>query len=154
MDNKELMDQYNNAFLFMGKFIDEFVSTVDQQYQLSHNAWLILKLIRDNGQLTNRKIAQIMKVAPASTSIQLSPLLKRGLVNQSLSNEDRRVRQLTLSDDGLRIVNELEKRHLARFDQWANALGHDETLELLRLIKKVETDVLPNDKLVNGDHLR
>ncbi|GKT04679.1 MarR family winged helix-turn-helix transcriptional regulator [Furfurilactobacillus entadae] len=154
MNNKELMDQYNNAFLFMGKFLDEFVSVVDQQYNLSHNAWLVMKLIRDHQKLTNQKIAEITKVAPASISAQISPLLKRGLVKQDTNDSDRRVKYLSLTESGLHIVNMIEMEHLKRFNQWVNDLGYEETIQLLKLIQKFETDVLPNDNFVNVNRLR
>ncbi|MGV0166992.1 MarR family winged helix-turn-helix transcriptional regulator [Furfurilactobacillus sp. WILCCON 0119] len=154
MNNKELMDQYNTAFLFMGKFLDEFVSVIDQQYDLSHNAWLTMKLIRDRQNLTNRKIAEITKVAPASISAQIAPLLKRKLVRQVTDIQDRRVKYLTLTENGLHIVNVLEMNHLKRFDQWVKDLGYKETLQLLKLVQKFETDVLPNDNFVNSNRLR
>lgn len=84
--------------------------------------------------------AQAMVTSGAITK-RVDRLMGRGLVRRSVSVADGRGRAITLTDEGVALVDRLVEQHLANERRVIGALSRDEADELARLLKLLLLDL-------------
>ncbi len=82
-----------------------------------------LHVLAQQGSLSSHELAEVLKVGAGTASGIVDRLVARGLVRRTEDPRDRRVRRITLTPEGERVVDELRstrrehwRRLLARLD--------------------------------------
>lgn len=100
----------------------------------------------ENGNLQGIKMSEISKFMdiskPATTQI-INDLEKRGYVKRTLTENDRRVVYIRLTESGNEILDRGEKEAFASMAKIIDSLGENDTEELIRILKKL-SDTLAN----------
>jgi DNA-binding MarR family transcriptional regulator len=102
-------------------------------HELTHGQWMpLFVLLKAGGAGTVAHVARCINVDPGAATRMLDRLEKKGFVCRSRSTEDRRVVNVTLTDAGRQVADEVPKvlsqvlnEHLAGFshDEWQTLLG-------------------------------
>jgi C-terminal processing protease CtpA/Prc len=72
-----------------------------------------------------------------TVSVRIDRLVERGVVVREPADEDRRVQLVRLTDEGLRLFDEIAPRHLANEDRLLSALDNDQRNQLAGLLRQL-----------------
>jgi len=102
--------------------------------ELTFSQARVLFLLRDEGRLTMSGLAERLGVTSATASGIVERIERRGLVQRIHREDDRRIVECALTEDGLRLVRELAGARLDAFRQMLAVLTPDELADFDRLI--------------------
>ncbi|WP_328623950.1 MarR family transcriptional regulator [Streptomyces sp. NBC_00353] len=93
-----------------------------------------------------RRLAQWLGVSRAAVSKMLAKLEGRGLIERRANSADQRSALVTISQDGIAVIDRLFPRHLDREAQVLSGLGsdRDRVIEALELLVKTLERSLPH----------
>ena len=112
------------------------IEPVLKPHGLSVRAFDILAAIRAaNGKESQAQIAERLEIKPSSLTENVQALIKRGLLAQT-SGEDRRVKQLTLTSQGVKILNECVKKFGAAESKAFSGIPEKQLLAAQKVIQK------------------
>lgn len=115
---------------------------------LTQPQYNILRILRGEGrELPSLEIAaRMISVVPAITSL-LDKLEKRGWVRRERCESDRRVWHVHLTEDGSRLLAELDEPNLAMHEKLVGHLTAAERTQLLARLEKARASVTDNEAL-------
>ena len=97
----------------------------------------VLMLVRENEQINQKTLAEIMHVAPSNLNLVLDRLESVGWLARYRNPLDKRSQFLRLTPRGVRKCESAEKTAVEVENECTAALSAAERVELLRLLKKV-----------------
>lgn len=123
---------------------------------------LLLLLARPDQRLRVSDVAAFLDVTSAAASRAIERLVQRGLVDRRLSTEDRRAVELTVSEEGRRVLDtfgEVRNRELERLlgEHPERRIAHAIDLldELSVLLLNLDPEKVKNERCLRcGIHLR
>jgi MarR family 2-MHQ and catechol resistance regulon transcriptional repressor len=74
---------------------------------------------------------------PGSISVAVDRLYERGLVNREESPEDRRIRVVSLTTEGKKLISAAFRRHAELIETLFSVLSPDDQTQLQTLLKKL-----------------
>lgn len=106
----------------------DFRRLITQSVSMSHMH--VLATLREAGPLPMSRLANALDVSVASATGIVNRMEDRGLVERSRDDADRRIVTVSLSDDGRRVMDEIDARAQAFFARVLRELTADELLQL------------------------
>lgn len=100
----------------------------------------ILILLLKMGSMTQRELTERLDIQPGSASEVLTKLEHAGLIRRSVSEEDRRTADISLTENGRAQAEEALRKRNERHAEMFSCLTETEKKELLALLEKVHTD--------------
>jgi len=97
----------------------------------------VLEALLHLGPLCQRDLAAKILKSTGNLTLVLDNLEKRGLVERSRDQRDRRYFTVSLTESGRRLIERIFPAHAERIRQRMAALEQDELAELGRLLKKL-----------------
>ena len=97
----------------------------------------VLMLVRDNDQINQKRLAEIMHVAPSNLNLVLDRLESVGWVMRYRNPLDKRSQFLKLTLRGTRKCESAEKAGVEVENEATAILSEEERAELVRLLKKI-----------------
>ena len=91
------------------------------------------------------ELAEYMHVSVPAVSQMLRGMETRGWIRRAMSEEDRRVCYVVLTDDGRKSLRNAAKRISGKMDYMLERLGPEDTEQLLRLFDRLE-EILEEDR--------
>jgi len=113
-----------------------------RSYGLTQPQYNILRILRGAGsELPSLEIAdRMITVVPAITSL-LDKLEKQGWVRRERSERDRRVWNVDLTDEGNKLLDEMNEPNLALHRELVGHLSETDRTQLLELLEKARESV-------------
>jgi MarR family 2-MHQ and catechol resistance regulon transcriptional repressor len=74
---------------------------------------------------------------PGSISVAVDRLYERGLVNREESPNDRRVRVVSLTAEGKKVISAAFRKHAAQVESLFSVLSADDQAQLQTLLRKL-----------------
>lgn len=146
MAQRELLNEYIDVYLTAFKYVGDLVSAPTKQYNLSFEQFLIMRDIDAGHQLQLSEIAKRRGVTRAAISRQIKTLLELQYIHQERDANDRRRLYLRLTEKGSEVTHELNDAIQKRFDSWVDIMGEADVRELLRIMQRVGTKIIAQDK--------
>lgn len=97
----------------------------------------ILELLLHRGPQPINAIGRKIDLTSGSITAAVDRLEKRGLVVRQADTEDRRAKQVMLTEEGRRKIESAFEHHQQCMDQAADGLDPSERKELIHLLKKL-----------------
>lgn len=85
----------------------------------------LLLTVRDNSVMTMKELAVALEVSPPSASVMVDRLVDLGLLRRQPSQSDRREVQISVSNEGARLVDEMEDQLLESIVEILEKVGPD-----------------------------
>ena len=82
-------------------------------------------------------ISKFMNVSKPATTQIINDLEKKGYVERVLTQNDRRVVYISLTESGNEILDRGEKEGFSMLERIADCLGEEDTKDLIRIINKL-----------------
>src|SRR3984885_4573990 len=99
--------------------------------------FMVLEVLLHKGPLTISVIGEKVLLASASMTSAIDRLEKRGLVQRTTCNSDRRIRLVELTCDGRKFIEEIYTRHEKDLESIASELDDNERRTLYDGLKKI-----------------
>lgn len=117
------------------RHLSAVVAHVLDNYGLTKSEWLVLALIAEqqHGQ-TNSRLAEALNVGLPHITALLKSLRKAGLVDQAVSDADRRANTSKITAKGLQLLEDSEKRVRSDLNAWLKEIPVDDRRVYLRTI--------------------
>lgn len=98
----------------------------------------ILATIRRNDrEITPTELYQTLMLSSGAISTRVEQLVQRGLVQRVASEHDRRSCKVTLTEQGIELVDQALNAHVANVDGMLGVLTEQERKQLGKLLKKI-----------------
>jgi DNA-binding MarR family transcriptional regulator len=99
---------------------------------------LVLGLLRDRGPMSPSELGERLIVTRATVTGLLDSLERRGFVRRLAHPTDRRSLQVEITDDGLRVLQELRVVVHRNEKAWLGALTDDELHTYIALLHRIQ----------------
>jgi DNA-binding MarR family transcriptional regulator len=104
--------------------------------KLNDRQLLILEMLADRKQLSVSAICLCFKnVGQSTVSTDVKIFRSRGWIKKEFSTKDERVRLIELTEEGIKKVQEIQKRSVAAYLPLAKAIGKNE--KELKILNKI-----------------
>lgn len=138
---KPFRNNYHKAsvnLVFTGKWMIQFQSDVFRKYHLTIQQYNILRILRGQypGAATVKLIRERMLDRNSDASRIVELLRKKKLVERVICDHDRRKMDVTITQKGLDLLNDLVKEN-ERIEKRLSALNEEEIIQLNELLDKV-----------------
>ncbi|BCI78316.1 HTH-type transcriptional regulator MhqR [Vibrio cholerae] len=98
----------------------------------------ILATIRRNDrEITPTELYQTLMLSSGAISTRIEQLVQRGLVQRVASEEDRRSCKVTLTEQGITLVDQALNAHVTNMNRMLAVLTEQEQRQLEQLLKKI-----------------
>jgi len=105
--------------------------------ELNNTELKVISFIGKKGSCIMREVAEFANVPLSTLTGIMDKLVKKRLINRERSDEDRRIVQLVLSEEGISVFNTEQQNHLNLAKGMLSALDLTEQDQLLNLLKKI-----------------
>lgn len=117
----------------MGLLVERWIAEAG----LSTSDFQLLETLLHKGPLTITEIQKKVLLATGSMTAAVDRVEKKGLVNRTATEGDRRARRLVLTEEGRQLAETLYRAHAEQLKSAVSALDDAETNELYRLLRKL-----------------
>jgi MarR family transcriptional regulator, transcriptional regulator for hemolysin len=107
----------------------------------SLGTWIVLNCLSDDGVVSQTVLASRMQVEGATITHHVDRLEKLGLVRREIDAKDRRVRQIELTPDGVRLHKTLLAAAKKFEDSLLAGIGERQQTELRRTLDRVRANL-------------
>lgn len=124
--------------LRLAKVVECALSRCHAEFGLGQGEFDVLATLRRGGApycLTPSQLYQSMLLSSGAMTNRLDRLERKGLIQRRHSSEDRRSVQVSLSRDGLALIERALPGHLRTLQELLDGVGGKERSELERLLK-------------------
>lgn len=148
MKDKNLLQDYIDAYTHTLKRINSLISEPMKQFGISFDQYLILKDIIFLKNLTLVEIAKKYDVTKSASRKHISHLVNLGYILQLPLPEDRRKLILKATDEGIEVEQLCRSRIEKRFNEWIEILGEKSVREFLSFTQKFNKNIIQVEKNV------
>ncbi len=129
-----------DTFIKLSRATDAFSARLASHHtmeELTTTQFGVLETVYHLGPMSQRQIGDKLLKSGGNMTLVIDNLCKRGLVQRTRSEEDRRVMLISLTDDGRAMISRIFPGHVAAVTEEMAALTPAEQRELARLCKKL-----------------
>ncbi|MEN1968083.1 MarR family transcriptional regulator [Lentibacillus sp. N15] len=119
------------------KSIEERIKQDIKRYGVSTTEFTILEALYHKGKLTVQQICDAVLINSGSMTYVIDKLQKRGLLERSASEHDRRVVHVHITDEGKQLMDDIFPKHQAVIEEIFTDIEPDEKQKLIDLLKTV-----------------
>jgi len=132
----EKEDLRNNLTMLLGKLYD--IEAFSHLADFLQGELHVLNYLSQNIniEINPSMLSDHLYVSRSRVTATLATLRKKGYIRMQISEEDRRKMRVILTAEGKRFIKEKQKNVERYFDQLVEGLGEQDTMDLMRLIKK------------------
>jgi DNA-binding MarR family transcriptional regulator len=119
-------------------YLDAGLQHVFARYELSAADFLVIVSLRRSGapyRLPQAQLMQRLRLTSGTISVRIDRLVERGVVIREADASDRRVQLVRLTEQGLRLFDQIAPVHLANEDRLLSALDADQREQLAHLLR-------------------
>lgn len=127
--------------MFTQNIVTDAFNEILRTFDLSVEQFNVLRILRgQKGKPANMCVIQERMIAKTSNTTRLvDKLLLKGLVNRVVCEQNRRKMEITITEKGLKLLNELDPKIEAHEILFANNLTKQELENLNELLEKYRT---------------
>ena len=124
--------------MFTQNIVADAFNEILRTFDLSVEQFNVLRILRgQKGKPANMCVIQERMIAKTSNTTRLvDKLLLKGLVNRVVCEQNRRKMEITITEKGLQLLNELDPKIEAHELLFAQNLTTDEQIQLNLLLEK------------------
>ena len=145
MTRKEVEARYRGITAKMMTILRDHKSAIDQYvdetrlHKSQHRLLMSLAALGDP--VSQKKLADYLNITPAAVAVTLKKLEKNGLVTKTISDEDNRFNNVTITDKGKKIVKESQKVFQNTDDVMFKDFTEEEILQLEGFMDRIQKNL-------------
>ena len=123
------------------KAIQERIRIEMIKNKISITEFSVLEVLYLKGKQTIQQIGNSILISSGSMTYVIDKLEQKGLLNRNACPDDRRVIHVTLTDEGMDMMDKIIPKHQELIDYMFGSLNNDEAETIVKLLKKVSKRV-------------
>src|SRR3954451_7634580 len=134
----------NQTYLILmqtSKAIQEKIRIEMINNNLNITEFSVLESLYLKGKQTIQQIGHSILISSGSMTYVIDKLEQKGLLKRTACPDDRRAIHVTLTDDGIDLMNKIMPKHEGLIDDMFGSLNYDEAATMVTLLKKVRKRV-------------
>ena len=145
MTRKEVEARYRGITAKMMTILRDHKSAIDQYvdetrlHKSQHRLLMSLAALGDR--VSQKKLADYLNITPAAVAVTLKKLEKNGLVTKTISDEDNRFNNVTITEKGKKIVKESQKVFQNTDDVMFKDFTEEEILQLEGFMDRIQKNL-------------
>lgn len=145
MTRKEVEARYRGITAKMMTILRDHKSAIDQYvdetrlHKSQHRLLMSLAALGDP--VSQKKLADYLNITPAAVAVTLKKLDKNGLVTKTISDEDNRFNNVTITEKGKKIVKESQKVFQNTDDVMFKDFTEEEILQLEGFMDRIQKNL-------------
>lgn len=140
MENKNLTNHLGELFHLISAYEELNLSLVDKRI-LTPSELHIVECIGKKEQMTSKEIGEELNITKGAVSQQIKKLIESKIVEKKVSEKDRRVSFLRLTEIGLSFYEEHQKIKLGFESLLLENLSHDEMIGFIKGISLLNSSL-------------
>jgi len=145
-DQLDLKLFFPYQFSILAQQMSEFIALIYNKYGLSKSQWRVVATIGQHGEISARDICLFTRLEKMPVSRSISKLIEDALLEQRISESDRRTNLLTLTDKGQVLYQEIIPLVKSQEQQLLNGLTLDEREQFKALTLKLSEQLERNNQ--------
>ncbi len=137
MVSAEAVERFSRLFPRLGEVFASLESSFEDT-SLTKLDLVALKVLAEREQVIMSQLAERLSIALSSTTGIVDRLVARGYVSRSRSKEDRRIVKVRLTEKGVRLLADHDRRARLMVERVLSCLDEQEQEELVRVLEKVD----------------
>ncbi len=109
-----------------------------KEYGLTPSQFMVLEVLYHKGEMRVCDITEKILSTGGNMTVVISNLLKEEYIERKSTPGDRRSYSLSLTEKGEAVIEEIFPRHLETINEAVSKLSHEEKLELITLLRKMQ----------------
>ncbi len=122
----------------LGRTYRAMLSSFDASMGLPLPRWRVLLALYQQGQLSQKQLAEHLGMDPAALTRQVKAMQNLGLIARHNDERDNRLTNVVLTGDGTRLVEQALPKRMQFFGTLVSDLSADEVETLSRLLDILE----------------
>lgn len=139
-NTEEVMKVFAAANLKYKQAIELFVKRYGMQ-RSQHRLLMTMTSMNNGGPVSQRDVAQEMKVTPAAIAVNLKKLAAFGMVEKVMSEKDNRFNDVVFTKKGLDTVKESKDQFKAFDDIALNGFSNEEKAVLIGFLQRMSANM-------------
>ena len=135
--NKEIIHQLISFAMKYRKIMQYYLEETGV-YQAQHR--LLMEISR-NPNVSQKEIAGIMGISPATIAVSLKKLEKGNYINKEMDEGDNRLNQITITEKGRKVVEQSKQIFESTERKVLEGFTEDEKSALLHLLQKINANL-------------
>nr|WP_237662073.1 MarR family transcriptional regulator [Vagococcus lutrae] len=119
------------------RYLEQQVKQDVKQYGLNMTEFAVLEFLYHKGRQPIQQISEKILIASSSTTYVIDQLGKKGLVNRTLCQKDKRVTYAELTEKGTTLMATVFPKHAEKIMELFSVLTESEQETLLEALKKI-----------------
>jgi MarR family transcriptional regulator, 2-MHQ and catechol-resistance regulon repressor len=132
----------NQPFLMLMQTSRAIQERIRAKNNLTITEFAVLEVLFHKGKQTIQQLASSVLISSGSMTYVIDKLEQKALLKRNACPEDRRVIHITLTENGLELMNNIMPKHEEFVDFTFESLTSNEKEDLVRLLKKVKNRVV------------
>lgn len=127
-------------FVVLTRALDSVRKGVEKEirsYGLNPTEFAVLELLYNKGEQTVQKIGEKVLIASSSITYVVDKLEKKNLILRTPNQEDRRITQVSITEEGKTMMNEIFPGHVQAVQRILAGLDTTEKEEMISQLKKL-----------------
>lgn len=116
-----------------------------ESFGMCYSDFAVMECLLHRGSQTINAIGTKVSLTSGSITTAVDRLERRGFVERASSDEDRRAKVVSLTEEGTRVIREAFEKHQVDMEQMAAPLSVSERQTLLKLLKKLGKSAASSD---------
>ncbi len=117
-----------------------------ESYEINKEHFILLELLYNKGPHPVQRISEILSIPSGSITYVVDKLGKKGLVKRQPNPNDKRVCDVTLTEEGKQLFDEVFPKHVATISENLSFITDEEKDLLIGLLKRIEVGAQSLDK--------
>ncbi len=113
---------------------------------VSAEAPILLRIIQKNGPLTQKEIAEQLRIKPATLTVRLQRLEKMEYVKREADVNDKRIQRVSITEEGNRVIKEGHDAFDFVAKHAFEDFSEDEVNMLISMIQRINANLEKIDK--------
>ncbi len=132
-----MVDLLNTLSLFSRKTMLEWLPELLSELNMTNERMMVMFELHLQPEISLKKLAQSMMVAPSTMSVMINSLVEQGVVTRLPDAKDRRRVVLRLSEKGRRETEQTEEGLVKGFQKYLKGLTETDRRELAESAEKL-----------------
>jgi MarR family 2-MHQ and catechol resistance regulon transcriptional repressor len=140
MEERKQTPEAVHAWLIMLKAsqsISRYILPTMMEEGLGESDFRVLEVLLHKGPMPVNAIGPKVDLNPGSVSVAVDRLYKKGFVSRVESSRDRRVRTVSLTEQGRQMFSPLFRRHTALIKRTFQGVSSEELQQFKLILKKI-----------------
>lgn len=136
-DRKELILEFTRSFRYLVRTVRQDFA-VEFQGFIPYSEFTVLRTLEDHKTLRVSDVARRLNSTNSYVTLTSDKLVQKGYIIRERNDQDRRTVYLTLTDEGYKLVKELDEIVYAYFNKTFRDISNEDMMQVISILQKIK----------------